>query len=355
MTNVNDSNWIIYGANGYTGELIAREAVRQGLKPTLAGRNKAKVEALAQELGLGYKAFGLDNVDAISEQLQGFKLVMHCAGPFSATSKPMMEACIKAGAHYLDITGEISVFELAQSLNSQAEKADIVLCPGVGFDVIPTDCVAAALKEALPDATHLALGFDSKTGLSPGTAKTSTEGMAEGGKIRKDGKITTVPLAHYVRTIDFGDGKKSAMSVPWGDVSTAFYTTGIPNIEVFVPAPPKMIFGAKMMNCFRPVLKLNAVQKFIKSRIEKTVVGPNEELRAKVPTYVWGEARNSSGEIKTARIQTENAYSLTVNGSLTVVNYLLNNTVKGGTYTPAKLMGYKLVTELPGSGPLIIT
>ncbi|MFV5471806.1 saccharopine dehydrogenase NADP-binding domain-containing protein [Acinetobacter baumannii] len=355
MTNANDSNWIIYGANGYTGELIAREAVRQGLKPTLAGRNKAKVEALAQELGLGYKAFGLDNVDAVSEQLKGFKLVMHCAGPFSATSKPMMEACIKAGAHYLDITGEISVFELAQSLNSQAEKADVVLCPGVGFDVIPTDCVAAALKEALPDATHLALGFDSRTGFSPGTAKTSTEGMAEGGKIRKNGKITTVPLAHYVRTIDFGDGKKSAMSVPWGDVSTAFYTTGIPNIEVFVPAFPKMIFGAKMLNYVRPVLKINAVQKFIKSRIEKTVVGPNEELRAKVPTYVWGEARNSRGEIKTARIQTENAYSLTVNGSLAVVNYLLNNTVKGGTYTPAKLMGYKLVTELPGSGPLIIT
>lgn len=355
MTNSNDSNWIIYGANGYTGELIAREAVRQGLKPTLAGRNKAKVEAIAQELGLTYQAFGLDNVEAVSEHLKGFKLVMHCAGPFSATSKPMMEACIKAGAHYLDITGEISVFELAQSLNNQAEKADIVLCPGVGFDVIPTDCVAAALKEALPDATHLALGFDSRTGFSPGTAKTSIEGMGEGGKIRKNGKITTVPLAHYVRTIDFGDGKKSAMSVPWGDVSTAFYTTGIPNIEVFVPAFPKMIMGAKMMNYLRPVLKLKAVQKLIKSRIEKTVVGPNEELRAKVPTYVWGEARNAHGEIKTARIQTENAYSLTVNGSLAVVSYLLKNTVKGGTYTPAKLMGYKLVTELPGSGSLVIS
>jgi len=355
MTNPNDSNWIIYGANGYTGELIAREAIRQGLKPTLAGRNKAKVEALAQELGLTYQAFGLDNVEAVSEHLKGFKLVMHCAGPFSATSKPMMEACIKAGAHYLDITGEISVFELAQSLNNQAEKADIVLCPGVGFDVIPTDCVAAALKEALPDATHLALGFDSRTGFSPGTAKTSIEGMGEGGKIRKNGKITTVPLAHYVRTIDFGDGKKSAMSVPWGDVSTAFYTTGIPNIEVFVPAFPKMIMGAKMMNYLRPVLKLKAVQKLIKSRIEKTVVGPNEELRAKVPTYVWGEARNARGEIKTARIQTENAYSLTVNGSLAVVSYLLKNTVKGGTYTPAKLMGYKLVTELPGSGSLVIS
>lgn len=354
MTNVNNSSWMIYGANGYTGELIAREAVRQGLKPILAGRNKAKVETLAQELGLNYKAFGLDNVDAVSEQLKGFKLVMHCAGPFSATSKPMIEACIKAGAHYLDITGEIAVFELAQSLNSQAEKADIVLCPGVGFDVIPTDCVAAKLKEVLPDATHLALGFDSKSGFSPGTAKTSTEGMADGGKIRKDSKITTVALAHHVRKIDFGDGQKSAMSIPWGDVSTAFYTTGIPNIEVFVPAPPKMICGAKFLNLVRPILKLQLVQNAIKSHISKSVVGPNEEVRAKLPTYVWGEAKNAHGQTKTVRIQTDNTYSLTINGSLIVIQYLLNNKVQGGSYTPAKLMGSDLVTKIPGSGQFSI-
>ena len=175
-----DLNWMIYGANGYTGELIAREAVRQGLRPILAGRNQSKVEALAQELALEFQAFGLDDIDLISAQLRGLHLVLHCAGPFSLTSKPMMQACIHAGAHYLDITGEIAVFEWAQSLNTQAQKANVVLCPGVGFDVIPTDCIAAALKDALPDATHLALGFDSKTGLSPGTAKNSTEGMAEG-------------------------------------------------------------------------------------------------------------------------------------------------------------------------------
>ncbi|MBP8005439.1 MAG: saccharopine dehydrogenase NADP-binding domain-containing protein [Acinetobacter sp.] len=355
MTNTNDSNWMIYGANGYTGELITREAVRLGLKPVLAGRTQAKVQQLAQELGLEYKAFGLDDVTAVSEHLTGMKLVMHCAGPFSATSKPMMKACIRAGSHYLDITGEIAVFELAQSLNTEAQQANVVLCPGVGFDVIPTDCVAAALKEALPDATHLALGFDSKTGLSPGTAKTSTEGMADGGKIRKDGKITTVALAHHIRQIDFGDGKKSAMSVPWGDVSTAFYTTGISNIEVFVPAPTSMIFGAKMLNCIRSVFKFKMVQNLMKAAIDKYVVGPDEELRAKLPTYVWGEAKNAKGEVKTARIQTQNAYSLTINGSLTVVRYLLEHDVQGATYTPAKLMGSGLVTQIEGSGPLVIS
>ncbi len=107
-----DLNWMIYGANGYTpAKLIAREAVRQGLRPILAGRNQSKVEALAQELALEFQAFGLDDIDLISAQLRGLHLVLHCAGPFSLTSKPMMQACIHAGAHYLDITGEIAVFE----------------------------------------------------------------------------------------------------------------------------------------------------------------------------------------------------------------------------------------------------
>src|SRR3546814_18073465 len=99
----------------------------------------------------------------------------------------MIEACLQAKAHYLDITGEISVFEHAQTQDARAKAAGIVVCPGVGFDVIPTDCVAAALKAALPDATHLALGFDSRSGFPPGTAKTSVEGPAPGRHGRASG------------------------------------------------------------------------------------------------------------------------------------------------------------------------
>lgn len=347
--NVN-STWMIYGANGYTGELIAREAVRRGLKPVLAGRNREKVESLASELGLQAQVFDLNDVAQAAQQIKGNNLVMHCAGPFSATSRPMIEACLQARAHYLDITGEIGVFEQAQSFHAQAQQAGIVVCLGVGFDVIPTDCVAAALKQALPDATHLALGFDSASGMSPGTAKTSTEGMAEGGKVRKDGKIVTVPLAHHVRKIDFGNGKKSAMSIPWGDVSTAFHTTGIPNIEVFIPAPSAMILGARFANLIRPLLKWTVLQKLMKALIGSTVTGPDEALRDKQPTFVWGEATNAKGESKTVRIQTVNVYSLTITGALAVIDYLMQQQPAGGTYTPARLVGAELVTQLPGSG-----
>lgn len=346
--------WMIYGANGYTGELIAREAARRGLAPVLAGRSPDKVRALAGELGLQARVFALDDPEQAARQIEGLALVLNCAGPFSATADVMIRACLRASAHYLDITGEIAVFELAQSLGAQAAAAGVVLCPGVGFDVIPTDCVAAALKAALPDATHLALGFDSRSGFSPGTAKTSVEGLAQGGKIRRDGRIVTVPLAYRVRRIDFGDGEKEAMTIPWGDVSTAYYTTGIPNIEVFLPGSPAMIARARRANLIRPLLGLSWVQGWIKARIGRSVRGPSEQQRSRMPTFVWGEATNALGQRKVARIRTANGYSLTVTGSLAVVEHLLSNTPQGGAYTPSKLVGADLVTRLPDSGILRI-
>ncbi len=346
--------WMIYGANGYTGELIAREAVRRGLEPILAGRRRESVEKLASALNLPFRVFALDDAAALAAEIQGHALVLNCAGPFSATAAPMMTACLRAGAHYLDITGEIDVFEHAQSLDAQAREAGVVLCPGVGFDVIPTDCVAAVLKDALPDATHLVLGFDSRSTLSPGTARTSLEGLAQGGKVRRDGQIVTVPLAHGVRRIDFGDGEKEAMTIPWGDVSTAYHTTGIPNIEVFIPAPPRMIARVRRLNYVRRLLGLAWVQKLIKVHIDRTVEGPSEEQRAQTPTFVWGEVTNASGRKKTARIRTANSYSVTLTGALAVVEHLLAGQSTGGAYTPSRLAGADLVTRLPGSGVLEI-
>lgn len=347
-------NWLIYGANGYTGELIAREAKSRGLTPILAGRNASKIKALGQELGLESRVFDLGTPTEISSHLGGVGLVLHCAGPFSATSAPMIAACIQAKAHYLDIAGEISVFEHAQAQNVPARQAGVVVCPGVGFDVIPTDCIAAMLKQALPDATKLTLGFDSRSGFSPGTAKTSVEGLAQGGKVRRNGKIVSVPLAYEVRKIDFGDGEKLAMTIPWGDVSTAYHSTGIPNVEVFIPGSPKLIANAKRANHIRWLLGFAPVQAFLKNRIGKTVKGPDSATRDKLTTYVWGEVSNAKGEKKTARIKTANGYSLTITGSLAITEYLLKNNVPGGAYTPSKLLGADLITQLPGSSAVTL-
>ncbi|TAK75401.1 MAG: hypothetical protein EPO12_18690 [Aquabacterium sp.] len=343
--------WMIYGANGYTGELIAREAHARGLQPVLAGRSAQRIKPLAAELGLPHLAFDLADAAAAARAVQGHALVLNCAGPFSATAAPMIEACLAARAHYLDITGEIDVFEHAHAQDARAKAAGIVVCPGVGFDVIPTDCVAAALKQALPDATHLALGFDTDSGLSAGTAKTSVEGLGLGGRARVDGRIEKVPLAWHVRRIDYGRGLKTAMSIPWGDVSTAWYSTRIPNIEVFVPAPGALITGARLANGLLWLLGSPPVQKLLKRQAAK-VQGPDAAARERMPTHVWGQARNAAGTVRTARLQTANGYALTITGSLAVVAGLLERSAEGGAYTPSLLFGPQLVERLPGSGAI---
>ncbi len=221
--------------------------------------------------------------------------------------------------------------------------------------MIPTDCVAATLKAALPDVTYLALGFDSRSGFSPGTAKTSVEGLAQGGKVRKDGEIISVPLAYKSRHIDFGDGEKLAITIPWGDVSTAYATTGIPNIEVYVPGSPAMVARLRRANRLKWLIGTGLAQRFMKRHIERTIKGPSAAERDAYPTFVWGEATNSRGDKRTARIKTANGYSLTATGALAVAEHLLVNDVPGGAYTPAKLIGPDLITRLPGSGHLQIT
>jgi short subunit dehydrogenase-like uncharacterized protein len=337
--------WMIYGANGYSGKLIAQKAKELNLIPILAGRSSDIIHRLAKDLGFEARVFNLDSPKDIEAQLIDVDLVIHCAGPFSKTAKPMIEACLKSKTHYLDITGEISVFELAKSYHDQAQQAGIVICPGVGFDVIPTDCLASLLKQLMPDATHLCLGFDSKSGFSPGTAKTSVEGLAQGGKIRKDGKIMSVPLAYKTRKINFGNGEKLAMTIPWGDVSTAHFTTNIPNIEVYIPASPKLVGRLKRMNFIRPLLGLGFIQNFLKKRIDKSVKGPSKEQRDKLKTYLWGEVTNSKGETQELKLITTNGYTLTIDGSLLMVQKTLD-TDKSGYFTPSTLVSNKLLDLL---------
>ena len=340
--------WMIYGANGYTGELIAREAVRRGMSPVLGGRSADKIHPLAEELSLEFKDFPLDEHTA--EYLQNIELVLHCAGPFQVTSKPMIQACLAAKTDYLDITGEISVFEHTYSQHAPAKEQGIVLCSGVGFDVVPTDCTALKLKEEMPDAIELALGFDSDSSISPGTFKTMIQGLGSGSMHRKDGDLEPIPLGKQHRNIDFGRGSRSAMGIPWGDVSTAFYTTGIPNISAWIPMPKPRIYGARLMGAARPLLATGWMKKKLEKQVEKRIKGPDSEARSNSPAYIWGEAKNSKGIIKVVRIQTANVYDLTVYGSLEVVSRLLVEHIEGGFYTPAGLFGSALVENLPGSG-----
>ena len=332
---------MIYGANGYTGELIAREAARRGMRPVLAGRNRQAIERLATELECEARVFDLNEPD-----LKDVKLVLHCAGPFILTSKPMVDACLAAGVHYLDITGEIGVFESIHARNDVAVKRGVTLLPGVGFDVVPTDCLAAMLAERMPDATHLAIAFYPKgTSLSRGTTKTMLESIGEGGAIRENGKIVRVPMAYDVREVPFSIGTRTAMTIPWGDVATAFHTTGIPNIRVYIATHAKTVKRMRLMRPLLPIAGLKPIRRLLQKFADRRS-GPDEKMRTNARMYLGGEVRNASGATREMTMTTPEGYAFTVVSALNAVERVLEST-RPGAFTPARLLGADFVTTVP--------
>jgi len=343
------NQFLLYGANGYTGRLIAGMAKEYGLEPVLSGRNAAALQAMGAELGLAYQAIDLSDKEKLVGLLRSFSLVLHAAGPFAHTAKPMVEACLETGTHYIDITGEIAVFEMLKKTDGLARAKNIMVMPGVGFDVVPTDCMALFLKNQLPDAVNLKLAFASIGGrLSHGTATTMAEGMGEGSAVRLNGKITRVPLGHKGMWVDFGLKKLFVMTIPWGDISTAYITTGIPNIETYTGASPKTFNLLKWQKAFNWILKSSVVRNYYKKKIKKQPAGPSEEMRAKAKSMVWGEVENASGEKCAALMEGPEGYTLTAISSLLITKKILSGNFKPGYQTPAACFGEDLVMEIPG-------
>lgn len=341
--------WLVYGANGYTGELVARAAVARGLRPILAGRNAEALSALASGLGLERRVFGLDDPKTVDAGLADVAVVVHCAGPFHRTFRPMAEACLRAKTHYLDITGEIDVFESLHARDAEAKAAGVMLLPGAGFDVVPSDCLAAHLKRRLPSATHLALAFHSTGGVSRGTATTAVEKLEHGGLVRRDGVLTRVPAAWKTRRIDFGRGPRPAILIPWGDVATAFYSTGVPNIEVYMAAPAALRIGLRLARPFSPLLGWGPLQAFLKGRIRAGPPGPLPEQRARSRSFLWGEVANAKGGRAVSRLETPEGYTLTALACVAIVEKVLAGEAPAGFQTPAKAYGADFVLTLEGT------
>lgn len=340
-------NFMIYGANGYTGELIVREAVKRGMKPIIAGRTARKIAPLSGKFGLEARAFSLEDPDGIDSALKGIDAVLHCAGPFSLTSAPMVAACLRKEIHYLDITGEIAVFEAMAKRDEAAKDAGVMIMPGVGFDVVPSDCLALHLKERLPSATRLQLAFCGLGGLSHGTQATMTMNIGNGGAVRRDGQIVTVPTAWKTREIDFGKFRKTGVTIPWGDVATAYHTTRIPNIEVYTAIPSAQIKLLKVARYFGGILATSPIQKFLQSRIPEG--GPSDEQRRAGATYLWGRVEDAQGNAVESRQSGPEGYTLTVLAALAIVEKVLKGEFRAGFQTPARAYGAGLILEIEGT------
>jgi short subunit dehydrogenase-like uncharacterized protein len=340
---------ILYGSYGYTGNLIAEKLSGLNLDVLLSGRNASKLKEQSETLNLPFQKASLDSENELDMLLNAGDTVLHCAGPFIDTWEPMANACLRNGCHYLDITGEIQVFESLHALDNKFRNENLMAMPGTGFDVVPTDCMASYLNEKLPGASGLELAFAGLgSGVSRGTLKTMIGNLGKGGAIRLNGRIENVKSAWRCKNIDFGFGtnEKMAVTIPWGDISTAFYSTGIKNITVFMAMPRKQINMLRLSEYLKPLLRTVAAKSVFNHFAERGKPGPDKNERHNGKSMVWGEVSNDYGETKSAVLQTMEGYRLTSESAVLISRKVLKGDFKPGFQTPSLAYGPDLILEL---------
>lgn len=350
-------NFLLYGSYGYTGQLIVELAVKDGLRPILAGRDEKKLRAQAKKYHLEYRAFSLDETAKLDAALLQVDAVLHCAGPFVHTYRQMAEACLRTKRHYVDISGEIPGFEALASMTDQAKQAGIMLLPGGGFDVVPTDCLAAHLKGRLPGATHLRLFLRGVgAGVSRGTAKSAIENMHRQGMIRQNGKLVQVPPVWKALMQDFGRGPERVISVGWGDVSTAYYSTGIPNVEVYMALPQALINRMYDMRTIGPLFYNRVAKTILKALMHLYPSGPAEARRLKAFATLIGEVTDEQGGRAVSKLRTREGYTFTAQVTVEIMRRILygdpstrsGQGFKPGFQTPSLVYGANFIMQFEG-------
>jgi short subunit dehydrogenase-like uncharacterized protein len=338
---------LLYGAYGYTGRLAAELAAARALDVVLAGRNHDALSGLGDRLNLPTRVVGLDDHAQLSHALKDVACVAHMAGPFAATSAPMLAACLATRTNYIDITGEIEVFEAMWSREEEIRRAGITAVPGAGFDVVPTDCLAAYVASKVDRPASLVIALSGFESVSRGTLRTAIRQVSKPVLCRRGGRI--VPLDdRSPRWIDFGSGDEPCVPVSWGDIATAFHSTGVGNIIVYLRRTVLLRSAESLGRLFGPLLRGRIGQRALAALVRRLPEGPSQARRTGHRSTMWAEATDGSGGSSRARLSTPDPYDFAANSALEIATRIRSLPTALGLATPFQAFGADFVLSLPG-------
>jgi short subunit dehydrogenase-like uncharacterized protein len=278
---------------------------------------------------------------------------VHMAGPFAVTAAPMLNACLATQTNYIDITGEIEVFEAMWSREEQIRLAGITAVPGAGFDVVPTDCLAGYVAGKLERPASLAIALRGLESASQGTLRTAIRQVSKPVLCRRAGAIVALD-DRSVRWIDFGSGDEPCVPVSWGDVATAFHSTRIGNITVYFRRTELLRSVDSLGKLFGPLLRSRIGQRGLAAIVRSLPEGPSQTERNGHRSTIWAEAIDCSGRSAKASLSTPDAYDFTANSALEISSRISSLPVALGLVTPFQAFGADFVLSLPGCSRLDI-
>ena len=316
--------WMLYGASGMTGTLIAENARRRGHRPLIAGRSPTGLAELAQRLELERRAFSLDDPATIRQALATVDLVLNAAGPFLHTAGPLAQACLDTGTHYLDISNELRVFSELYSLHARAEAAHVAIVPGVGFGVVATNCIAKDVSIQVGGAQRLEVATRAEVAHNgQGAAATIQANLPYGGWIRRDGKLKLEQLGTTTLVLEAADGPLKAIAVPTGDLEAAFRATGAPDITAY---------SAELTPAVQDVANDTPTEAGCRSH----------------HSFAWARATGADGLAAEAWLHTGEAYQFTADAAIRAVEEIFNLS-PAGALSPAQAFGTGFAFTIDGT------
>lgn len=312
--------FMIYGASGYTGGMVAEHAASAGLGLVLAGRpqNLAALETLARRLGAEVRLFSLDDTEAIGSNLEDIAVVLNAAGPFLNTAKLLMSAAIRAGVHYLDFSAELNTYREALDLDAQARAVGVMLLPGSGGSVALLGSLAGHAVARVENPQKISIALQVAGTMSKGSVTSAGQTIVTETFHFVDGELVE-RSPEEVRNFDFGKGPQSAFPVTLPDLLTIHQATGVPNIETFV----HITAGA-----------------FPTGEAKELPIGPSADERAANRYHAAVEVINADGTVARSVLDTVNGYTFTAMAAAEAGRRVLAGEFRPGFQTPARLFGY---------------
>lgn len=339
-----NNNWIIYGATGYTANLIIKKAIQMGLPPVLAGRDRSKISSVAKKYGLKYKVFEINDINVIQANIENSNLILNASSNYKLTAQPFINACLASGCHYLDLCGEISVLKKIFEYNELAKYGNITIIPNSGYHSIVTDCFAGYVANLIENPIELNYYLLDASIPSLGTLKSSLDAFLGGGFVLKYNNFENIKMGSIKTRVEHKNKALTLYASPMAELYLSHISTSIPNINVYLKIP---LLYSLLLDYFGDyILKLLQSEKrtAILNLIDKFVKGPSEAINKKLKSMIGVNVKNLKGDSLTMWLEAPEAYDFTATLSVEAVKLALSG-LPSGVLTPIQAYGCNFLSK----------
>lgn len=334
----------ILGASGLVGRAIIGElGASEERSLVFVGRDQARLSAAAAGAASAVTVAVGEDRDwaAILDRVPRPDLVLNLVGPSTETAPPVLDWCLRNGAHYCDVANELDAFGHILGRDDAAQLAGVSVVTGAGFGVVATEALVLALRGDRPPASS------ARVAAMPGmvtkgrnVAASAVEVLAAGGRAYRDGVLTRIrPGSAYWRVPTPSGGTIGGLGVAVGDLESTRRASGAGDVDAFTAEIPANAVVRAVLPALAKAVRFGPIRRAVEYVVGLTdSPGP----ASKDDDYVslsYAQLDWANGESRAGWLKMGDGYEFSGKVGAAVVLAQLAGAVPPGVHTPASVLG----------------